>query len=65
MIRTGSEFLCVGKNADNRTAYFLILRNLSGLESDVCGQVKEETELWCKYSNLAGSVSHGVPAVAK
>ena len=41
MIPTGSEFLCVGKNADNRTAYFLILRNLSGLESDVCGQVKK------------------------
>ena len=42
MIPTGSEFLCVGKNADNRTAYFLILRNLSGLESDVCGQVKKK-----------------------
>ena len=42
MIPTGKEFLCVGKNADNRTAYFLILGNLSDFESDLQGQVDEK-----------------------
>ena len=34
---TGNEYLCVGKKiADNRTAYFLIIGNVSDLEPDLC-----------------------------
>ena len=37
---TGNEYLCVGKKiADNRTAYFLIIGNVSDLEPNYYDQM--------------------------